>query len=108
MTTTEITGAEDVAWDLSDLYDGSDDPRLEAHIAESETAAAAFRERYYGKVASLSAGELSDAIAERERMEEVLTRVACSPQVNCGVSLNKAAAEAESIGASPGAAIAPP
>ena len=37
MTTTEITGAEDVAWDLSDLYDGSDDPRLEAHIEEAET-----------------------------------------------------------------------
>jgi oligoendopeptidase F len=75
MTTTELTGAEDVAWDLSDLYEGSDDPRLEEHIEEAETAATAFRERYYGKVARLSAAELADAIAEREHIEEVLTRV---------------------------------
>ena len=75
MTTTEITGAEDVAWDLSDLFEGSDDPRLDADIEEAERAAAAFRERYYGKVAGLSAAELAEAIAERERIEEVLTRV---------------------------------
>ncbi|MBA2742091.1 MAG: oligoendopeptidase F, partial [Actinobacteria bacterium] len=75
MTTTELTGAEDVAWDLTDLYEGSDDPRLDEHIEEAETAAAAFRERYYGKVAELSAADLADAIAERERIEEVLTRV---------------------------------
>ncbi len=75
MTTTELTGAEDVAWDLSDLYEGSDDPRLDEHIEEAETAATAFRERYYGKVAGLSAAELADAIAEREHIEEVLTRV---------------------------------
>ena len=75
MTTTELTGAEDVAWDLSDLYDGSDDPRLEEHIQEAEQAAAAFRDRFHGKVAELGAAELADAIAERERIEEVLTRV---------------------------------
>jgi len=75
MTTTELTGAEDVAWDLSDLYDSSDDPRLEDHIHEAEQAAAAFRDRYHGKVAELGAAELADAIAERERIEEVLTRV---------------------------------
>jgi oligoendopeptidase F len=74
-TTTELTGAEEVAWDLSDLYEGSDDSRLEAHIQEAEQAAAAFRDRYYGKVAELSAAELAEAIAERERIEEVLTRV---------------------------------
>ncbi len=75
MTTTEITGAEEVAWDLSDLYDGADDPRIEEHIAEAESAAAAFRERYYGKIVQLTAAELADAIAERERIEEILTRV---------------------------------
>ena len=76
MTTTEITGAEDVAWDLSDLYEGGDDPRLEADVQESEQAGAAFRERYHGRVAELSAAELADAIAERERIESILTRAA--------------------------------
>jgi oligoendopeptidase F len=76
MTTTELTGAEDVAWDLSDLYEGSDDPRIEADIDDADAAAAAFRKRYHGQVAGLSAAELADAIAERERIEEVVTRVA--------------------------------
>jgi oligoendopeptidase F len=76
MTTTEITGAEEVAWDLSDLYDGAEDPRFEADIKESEDAAAAFRERYYGKVAELSAADFAEAIIERERIDSLLTRAA--------------------------------
>ena len=36
MTTTEITGAEDVAWDLSDLYEGGDDPRIEQDVEQAE------------------------------------------------------------------------
>ena len=74
MTTTELTGAEDVAWDLSDLYESGDDPRLEADVREAEEAAAAFRERYYGKVADLDAAGLAEAIEERERIESIFTR----------------------------------
>ena len=74
MSTTELTGAENVAWDLSDLYDGGDDPRIEQDVEQTEAAAAAFRERYYGKVAELSAEDLRDAIEERERIESVFTR----------------------------------
>src|SRR5688572_9863627 len=82
MTTTEITGAEEVSWDLSDLYDGSDDPRIEEDITEAEASAAAFRDRYYAKVAELTAAELADAIAERERIEEILTRVGYYAHLN--------------------------
>jgi oligoendopeptidase F len=74
MTTTEITGAEEVAWDLSDLYEGADDPRFETDVKEAEDAGAAFRERHYGKVAELSAAELAAAITELERIESLLTR----------------------------------
>jgi len=74
MTTTEFTGAEEVAWDLSDLYDGGDDPRIEQDVEQTEAAAAAFRERYHGRVAELSAGELREAIEERERIESIFTR----------------------------------
>ena len=74
MTTTEITGAEDVAWNLSDLYDGGDDPRLEQDVEQTETAAADFRERYYGRVAQLSPAELREAIGEREEIESTFTR----------------------------------
>jgi oligoendopeptidase F len=74
MTTTELTGAEDVAWDLSDLYEGGDDPRLEADVQQADEAAAAFRERYHSKVSGLSAAELREAIEERERIESIVTR----------------------------------
>jgi oligoendopeptidase F len=74
MTTTELTGAEEVAWDLSDLYEGGDDPRLEEDVREAEEAAAAFRERYHGKVAELDASELAEAVDELERIESAVTR----------------------------------
>ncbi|HEX4746500.1 MAG TPA: hypothetical protein VFU99_06410, partial [Gaiellaceae bacterium] len=74
MATTELTGAEEVAWDLSDLYESGDDPRLEQDVQETDASAAAFRERYYGHVAELSAGELREAIEERERIESIFTR----------------------------------
>jgi oligoendopeptidase F len=74
VATTELTGAEDVAWDLSDLYEGIDDPRIDADVARAETDAAAFRERYHGKVAGLDAGALAEAVAEYERIESGLVR----------------------------------
>src|SRR5215471_18862351 len=74
MTTTEITGAEEVAWNLSDLYETAADPRFEGDVKAAEDAAEAFRERYYGKVAELSAAELAEAIAEMERIESLITK----------------------------------
>ena len=74
MATTELTGAEDVAWDLSDLYAGIDDPQIEEDIARAETDAAAFRERYHGAVAGLDAAALAEAVAEYERIESAVVR----------------------------------
>jgi oligoendopeptidase F len=74
MATTELTGAEDVAWDLTDLYAGIDDPQLDADVAEADTAAAAFRDRYHGAVADLDAPALAEAVAEYERIESILVR----------------------------------
>ena len=74
MATTELTGAEEVAWDLSDLYESPDDPRLDEEVADAERSAAAFRERYHGKVASLDASALAEAVAERERIESAMDR----------------------------------
>jgi oligoendopeptidase F len=74
MATTEITGAEEVAWDLSDLYEAIDDPRIDADIAQAESDAAAFRERYHGKVAALDAPGLAEAVAEHERVESTVVR----------------------------------
>jgi oligoendopeptidase F len=75
MATTELTGAENVAWDLSDLYAAPDDPRLEDDLAAVEREAAAFRERHHGRVAELSAAELAAALLEAEEIESRLDRV---------------------------------
>jgi oligoendopeptidase F len=74
MATIELTGAEDVAWNLSDLYSSGDDPRIDTDVQEAEQASAAFRDRYYGKVSELGAAELAGAIEERERIESIVTR----------------------------------
>jgi oligoendopeptidase F len=72
MATTEITGAEEVAWDLSDLYQSPDDPKLEEEVADAERSGEAYRERYHGKVAELDASALAEAVAERERIESAM------------------------------------
>ncbi|HEY9458568.1 MAG TPA: M3 family oligoendopeptidase [Gaiella sp.] len=74
MATTELTGAEDVAWDLTDLFAGVDDPRIDEEVAQAEADAAAFRERYHGAVAGLDAAALAEAVAEFERIESTLVR----------------------------------
>jgi oligoendopeptidase F len=74
MATTEITGAEEVAWDLSDLYESPDDPKLEGEVADAERAGEAYRGRYHGHVAELDARALADAVAERERIESEMDR----------------------------------
>ncbi len=70
-----LTGAEAVEWDLSDLYDGPDDPRLLGDLDEAAATATAVRERYRGKLGELSAAELNDAVAELERLKGTTTRV---------------------------------
>jgi oligoendopeptidase F len=74
MTTTELTGAEEVAWDLSDLYASGDDPRIQQDVEWTESAAADFRGRYYERVAELSPAELREAIERREEIESTFTR----------------------------------
>src|SRR5450432_3452862 len=71
----EVTGAEDILWDLSDLYKGMDDPAIERDFTESQSKAEAFAARYRGKVATLSAQELAKALVETEQLSEQFGRV---------------------------------
>ena len=63
------------SWDLSDLYNSPGDAALTADLARAEEQARAFQERLSGKLATLPGDALADAIAEYERIEEVLGRV---------------------------------
>lgn len=59
-------------WDLSALYSGMEDPALAQDLADAQTQASAFAARYQGKLASLSAAQLAQAIAESEAIDEKL------------------------------------
>lgn len=59
-------------WDLSALYSGMEDPALAQDLADAQAQASAFSARYQGKLASLSAAQLAQAIAESEAIDEKL------------------------------------
>ncbi len=62
-------------WDLGDLYPGRDSAELKRDLARTEADAGAFRERYEGKLQSLSGAALGAAIATYERLQETLGRI---------------------------------
>jgi oligoendopeptidase F len=62
-------------WDLADLYPGRDSAELKRALAEAETDAAAFAQRYEGKLAGLSGDALAQAVADYERVQETLGRI---------------------------------
>ena len=61
-------------WDLADLYPGTDSPELEAALAAVTSAAERFAASYAGKLSGLPGRGLAGAIAEYERIDEVLGR----------------------------------
>ena len=63
------------AWDLTDLYPAPDSPAVETDFARAADAAKAFSAAYSGKLATLSGAALAVAMAEFERIEEVLGRL---------------------------------
>ena len=63
------------AWDLSDLYSSPASPAVQADFAAAEAAAMAFASAHQGRLAMMSGGVLAAAIAEYERIEEVLGRL---------------------------------
>ncbi|MBT5855653.1 M3 family oligoendopeptidase [bacterium] len=56
-------------WDLKDLLDGLDDPRIELTLKETPEKAAAFESKYKGKLAQLSPEGLLEAIQTLESIK---------------------------------------
>jgi oligoendopeptidase F len=67
-------------WNLADLYSGPDGPDLAADFAAAEVASGAF-EGYRGKVAALSSEAFGAAIAEYERLSEILGKIGSYAQL---------------------------
>ena len=62
-------------WDLTDLYPATDSPALHADLDTAERLAMGFAASYAGKLAGLTAPALAKALADYERVEEILGRV---------------------------------
>ena len=75
MTEPLLTGAEEVAWNLGDLYAGMDDPQLNADMDACDADAKALNADYRGRVADLSAAELAGLITRYEALYERMGKV---------------------------------
>jgi oligoendopeptidase F len=73
--TTKRTGAEEVVWDLRDLYTGTDDPQLEQDMQKANDRADQLAVEYRGKLTTLDAEGLYDAILEYEGIIEVAQKL---------------------------------
>jgi len=69
-----VTDVQDVAWDLDPLVDGEGPEGAERMLAEGDALAAAFAERYAGRVAALDGAELAGAMAELQVIAELVGR----------------------------------
>ncbi|HEY5301917.1 MAG TPA: oligoendopeptidase F, partial [Acetobacteraceae bacterium] len=69
------------AWDLSDLYPAPDSPAIAADLDQAERDARAFAAAHAGRLARTTGRELAAAIAEFERIEERLGRLASYAQL---------------------------
>ncbi|MEQ9619355.1 MAG: M3 family oligoendopeptidase [Deltaproteobacteria bacterium] len=71
------TGSEGVRWDLSDLYSGLNDPRIEKDIKRLLKKSESFERTYRGKINSKSAtpGILLKAVRELESISEQIGKL---------------------------------
>ena len=69
------TGAEEVIWDLSPLYASADDPRIQQDMDRLRGEVEAWAGQYRGRVASLEATEITEALRAYEALLDRLTRL---------------------------------
>jgi oligoendopeptidase F len=71
-----ILQTSDVIWNLADLYQGIDDPRVEGDLRQCEDTALAINKKYSGRLNELSAAELCTLVSDLEAMEVLFGRIA--------------------------------
>jgi oligoendopeptidase F len=74
MSRNKSTGAENVRWNLEDLYGGVDDPAIARDLDQAVARADALGERYRGQLDSVAPEELRALIEEYERILESSAR----------------------------------
>jgi oligoendopeptidase F len=62
-------------WDLSDLYEGIADKRIEADLGSASAEAVAFEQKFQGNIVSIAPAALAEAIAAYQAIEERVGRL---------------------------------
>ncbi|MCW9708370.1 M3 family oligoendopeptidase [Fodinibius salsisoli] len=75
------TGAEEVQWDLSDLYNSTDDPALQEDKKRVRQQAKQFASDYRGKVKSFDASQMHQALQDYESIIERLSKIGSFAQL---------------------------
>ncbi|MGB2940089.1 MAG: M3 family oligoendopeptidase [Candidatus Dormiibacterota bacterium] len=70
------TGAEEIHWNLADLYPGDPVVGVESDLMRAEDMSRAFEEEYHGVVAALDAAGVAGALKRLEEIHEILGRAA--------------------------------
>ena len=69
-TEKKVTGAENIHWDLSDLYASSSDPQLAKDKVAVLKEADAFAAKYKGRIGGLSVNEFKEMLQEYEALQD--------------------------------------
>ena len=81
-------------WDLSEYYNGVDDPKIDEDIKKYAEKAAEFAARYRGKVAKLEAGEFAAALRELEELSRISGKLGGYASLNSSTNLTDPKASA--------------
>lgn len=84
------TGAENVHWDLGDLYDSIEDPALQKDKDKVQQMAGKFSTTYKGKVKSFEAKELHQALQEYEELIELIGKIGSYAHLLWSTNTNQA------------------
>lgn len=82
----KTTGAENIHWDLSDLFPDTDTLHQDLAIANQE--ASAFAETYRGKMETMSADELAEALRRYEDLQDRMGRAFTYVYLNWSTDTN--------------------
>ena len=98
-----LTGAEEITWDLSDLYASIDDPELENDKEKVRNLAKDFSDKYKGRVSDLTAEEHAESLNEYEEIAQLAGKIGSYAQLKWSTNtedpaLGKLLQEARELG----------
>jgi oligoendopeptidase F len=89
--TKRPTGAEEVTWDLGDLYIAVDDPAIERDLEEADGRADELAGTYRGRIAELDVEEMRTLLEAYENIYELSRKVSSYAYLNWSVNTEEPA-----------------